>query len=108
MTIEEEVARALAEWRSGEHAEPWEVDMYMDAAAALSPLLNRVRAEALREAAEDLNKRFQDIPAWTEAYREGVRTDDWMQGGVRMTMSAIDVLRDRADRIEQNSEGNET
>ncbi len=72
-------------------------------AAAVMPLVKRAQAEALREAAETLSEKFQDIPAWTEAYREGVRTDEWMQGGVRMTMSAIQVLRDRADRIEQEA-----
>lgn len=73
-----------------------------------SPVIRRIQAEAIREAAEALNEKFQDIPAWVEAYQEGVRTDEWMQGGVRMVMSATDVLRSRADRIEQNSEGNET
>lgn len=59
------------------------------------------QAEALREAAESLNREFQDIPAWRQAYSEGVRTDEWMRGGVRMVMSAVDVLRVRADRIER-------
>lgn len=105
MNIEEEIARAIGEnfqacrGRNGVSR--------TELAAALIPLVKRAQAVALREAAKDLVEHFQDIPAWVEAYREGERTDEWMRGGVRMTMSAIDVLRARADRIEQNSEGDE-
>lgn len=93
MTVEEGIARALAEWRSGEHAEPWEVGMYMDAAAALTPLLNRVRAEALREAAtaqEELSMDPRDTPLPHENGWRFITVSEW--------------LRTRADRIEQNSE----
>lgn len=71
--------------------------MYEDMTAALAPLLNRVRAEALREAA------------------------NWMQIGIgepyhpdedallrKHWHARRKYLYDRADRIEQNSEGNET
>lgn len=78
------------------------VDLERDLTVAEAGV-KRAQAEALREAAESLNERFQDIPAWTEVYREGVRTDEWMQGGVRMTMSAIQVLRDRADQFEKEA-----
>ncbi len=69
--------------------------------AQFDSVIRRIQAEALREAAEALNEKFQDIPAWMEAYRAGVRTDEWTQGGVRMVMSAIDVLNRRADAIER-------
>ena len=97
--IEEEIALALVDVALENN---WfDVVVAEDIAAAVMPLVKRAQAEALREAAEFLNEKFQDIPAWTEAYREGVRTDEWMQGGVGMTVSAIQVLKDRADRIEK-------
>lgn len=98
--IEEQIAQAMNALYLIDNADPAVEDL----TAAVMPLVKRAQAEALREAAESLNEKFQDIPAWTEAYREGVRTDEWMQGGGRMTMSAIQVLRDRADRIEQEVE----
>lgn len=86
MTFEEEVARTLAEWRSGEHAEPWEVDMYMDAAAAVMPLVKRAQAEALRDAHADI-----------QAY-----TDSGAPFGHR---PVEEFLLQRADRIENEGAG---
>lgn len=99
--IAEAIDAGCAEWLAGD------LDRTMPefVAERLVPLVKRAQAEALREAAESLNEKFQDIPAWKEAYREGVRTDEWMQGGVRMTMSAIQVLKDRADQIENEGAG---
>ncbi len=65
-----------------------------------SPVIRRIQAEAIREAAESLNREFQDIPAWREAYEEGVRTTEWMMGGSRMVVSAVGVLNARADETE--------
>ena len=86
MAIEEEIARvidkAFDDWQ-GEESEAAFVT------ARLAPLLNRVRAEALREAHADL-----------QAY-----TDSGAPFGHR---PVEEFLLHRADRIEQNSEGNET
>lgn len=102
MSIEEEIAQALSKnWRNMHTNEP--LGMQRMLAAAVMPLVKRAQAEALREAADALDENFQEIPAWMDAYRNGQRTDEWMQGGVRMVMSAIDVLGARADRIESEA-----
>ncbi len=58
-------------------------------------------ARLIEGLADDLNQHFQDIPAWTDAYREGVRTNEWMAGATRMTMSAIGVIRERARQVRE-------
>lgn len=87
------------------------------AAAALAPLLNRVRAEgaaeALESAADRINRDFQHLPSWDAAWEAGERTRDWEIGCTRTLIDTVDWLRARAasvraDAIEQNSEGNET
>lgn len=80
MTIEEEIAETLK--ATGVLRFPGDSHALT---AALSPLLNRVRAEALREAADDPSLRLSG------------------HSGV-----SIRALRSRADAIEQSSEGNET
>lgn len=72
-------------------------------------ILSAAPADALREhdaaliesLADHLDRRFRDIPAWTEAYREGVRTDEWMTGAVRMTTGAVGWLRERARQVRE-------
>lgn len=59
-------------------------DFELDLAKSLSPLLNRVRAEALREAADQLNHQMR-----------------------RGMLDPVKHLELHAVRIEQNSEGNE-
>lgn len=56
----------------------------------------RVKAEALEEAAGDIDTHFQDLPSWTESYKAGERSDDWMKGATRMVIDAIQRLRARA------------
>ena len=94
MAIEEEIARvidkAFDDWQ-GEESEAAFVT------ARLAPLLNRVRAEALREAAtaqEEASMDPRDTPLPHEDGWRFITVGDW--------------LRSRADRIEQNSEGSET
>lgn len=87
-SIEEEIARvidkALDDWQ-GEGSEAAFV------MARLSPLLNRVRAEALREA------------------RDNVRASSfWADGSDNYADRVRGYLSNAADVIEQNSEGNET
>lgn len=81
------------------HDVPWIVS-----AILASPVIRRIQADAIREAADTLDKEFQSIPAWTEAYREGVRTTEWMSGGTRMVVGAIEVLNEWADRIERGEQ----
>jgi len=61
----------------------------------------KVRAEVLREAADDLDSNFQDLPGWDRAYRIGVRTREWEHGAITIVGDVIRKLRDRADRIER-------
>lgn len=113
MSIEEQIDRAVGGvvWNAANYPEAAQSRMLgadisplrEKITSAVMPVVKRAQAAAIREAADALNEDFQSIPAWTEAYREGVRTDEWMQGGVRMTMSAIGVLRARADRIESEA-----
>lgn len=62
-------------------------EYYEAVAAALSPLLNRVRAEALRGAAVKAQEAFVDE-----------------QGGIGYARVRTDWLHAEANRIEQNSE----
>lgn len=87
MGIREEIARRLAEWRSGEHAEPWEVDMYMDAAEAVMPVVQRAQAGALRNYRERLLEQNID--------RFGVVLPDLHE--------VLDDLDEEADRIEKEA-----
>lgn len=96
--IEEEIARTL---RSADRPDvPKHLPMlrkYEDMAAALTPLLNRVRAEALREFRIGFGRRF--------ALQDPYGHFD------QMTMSAMHrqvegLLDAEIARIEQNSEGN--
>lgn len=107
MSIEEEIADEISgiQVGSGYYATTIGIAAAQEAAAAVMPLVKRAQAEAIREAAKSLNENFQEIPAWMDAYRNGQRTDEWVQGGVRMVMSAIDVLGARADRIESEVPG---
>lgn len=87
--IEEEIARTLAEWRSGEHAEPWEVEMYSDAAELLMPLVRKAQAEAWEQG-------FDAHEAdWLHHKDSGWGDEDCLDGTYN-------------PYIEQNSEGNET
>ena len=58
-------------------------------------------AALIESLADHLDRNFQDIPAWTEAYREGVRTDEWMRGAVRMTTGAVRWLHERARQVRE-------
>lgn len=58
-------------------------------------------AALIESLADYLDRNFQDIPAWSEAYREGVRTDEWMRGAVRMTTGAVRWLRERARQVRE-------
>ncbi len=58
-------------------------------------------AALIESLADYLDRNFQDIPAWTEAYREGVITNEWMVAATRMTMSAIGVIRERARQVRE-------
>ena len=60
----------------------------------------RVLAEALRDAADDLDSNFQDLPGWDKAYRNGTRTRDWENGAITIVGDVIRKLRDRATRVE--------
>lgn len=121
MDIREEIARRLAEWRSGDHVEPWEVDMYMDAAAALTPLLNRVRAEAVEAFAAELRDRYSEDVFRPMADADHRSVNDALAGrvertGVTRDRVSADMMRRAAAQasqyaaefIELNSEGNET
>lgn len=95
MSVEEEIARALRE----EMKHDGDFDPFYDYTedserytAALTPLLNRVRAEALREAANPFMDRLNG---------EG-------NGRAYNSYTVARLLRERAEAIEQNSEGNET
>ena len=55
-----------------------------------------VAAKALEDAADQINREFQNLPSWDEAWRNGYRTDEWMSGGVRMVTDAVNRLRARA------------
>ena len=55
-----------------------------------------VAAKALEDAADQINREFQNLPPWDEAWRNGYRTDEWMSGGVRMVTDAVNRLRARA------------
>ncbi|WP_404474807.1 hypothetical protein [Microbacterium aerolatum] len=104
MAIEEEIARvidkAFDDWQ-GEESEAAFVT------ARLTPLLNRVRAEALKEAAKELEERWTTYSVGVQTHPAGVATIS-PRGSVRTGQEFAKVLRARADRIEQNSEGNET
>lgn len=92
MSIEEEIGSVLAgAVRSSARIEDW--------AAALSPLLNRVRAEALRAEA---NRTQPSYLIHEDGTKEHL-VDLPVHSG-----PAPRLLREQADRIEQNSEGNET
>ena len=75
----------------------------------VADVLREAPADVLREhdaaliesLADHLDRHFQDIPAWTEAYLEGVRTDEWMGGAVRMTTGAVRWLRERARQVRE-------
>lgn len=98
MGIEEEIADEISgiQVGTGYYSTTIGIDAAKDAAAALSPLLNRVRAETLREAARFL--RSSDNPQrGSDFRRESYVMDD---AGYQLFV--------RADAIEQNSEGNET
>ena len=69
--------------------------------AWLSSVRREAAAEALEEAAHDLNTHFQDLPSWADAYRAGERSDDWMKGATRMVTDAIARLRSRAAEIRE-------
>lgn len=81
MNIEEEIAQAIED---NVYLSPWDTErdrMVSAIVTALSPLLNRVRAEALREAARFL-------------------------GTLHGEKVAANILEMYAREIEQNSEGN--
>lgn len=61
----------------------------------------KVRAEALREVADELDSNFQDLPGWDRAYRNGARTREWEHGAITIVGDVIRKLRARADRIER-------
>lgn len=71
-----------------------------NAYAEFDRMIAQVRAEALREAADDLDSNFQDLPGWDRAYRIGIRTRDWEHGALTITGDVIRKLRDRATRVE--------
>ena len=89
MTIEEEIADEISgiQVGSGYYATTIGIDAAREAVEAIAPLLNRVRAEALREVAVVI---------------------DAFSGTCLNASSAADIITATADRIEQNSEGNET
>ncbi len=58
-------------------------------------------AALIESLADHLDRHFQDIPAWTDAYRKGVRTDEWMSAAIRMTMSVVGWLRERARQVRE-------
>ena len=91
MTIEEEIARTLRDADPEPYfAGDWTAERYYaELAQSLSPLLNRVRAEAIREAARFL--RSSDNPQRSSEFRrESYVMDD---AGYQLFV--------RADRIEQ-------
>ena len=64
-----------------------------------------VAAKALEDAADHINREFQNLPSRDEAWRNGYRTDEWMSGGVRMVTDAVNGLRARAAAL--RTEGKE-
>ena len=58
-------------------------------------------AALIESLADHLDRHFQDIPSWTDAYRKGVRTDEWMSAAIRMTMSVVGWLRERARQVRE-------
>lgn len=109
MTIEEEIAREIREYLPGADGEADSRTI----AAALSPLLNRVRAEAhdvgYRQAVRDCTGEEHAGPIPSH-YRDSALVEALRGLG---TLSNPELMRQtqegiRASRIEQNSEGNET
>ena len=107
--IEEEIADEIAGIVTGDgyYATTIGIDAAREAVEAIAPLLNRVRAEALREAAEELEERWTTYTVGVQTHPVGVATIS-PQGSARTGQEFAKVLRARADRIEQNSEGDET
>lgn len=83
MTIEEEIEQAFHEWWNATDDDGAHISAY------IMPIVNRVRAEALREAANETKREAPGEPC----------------AGATFTAHAA-WLNARADRIEQNSEGN--
>lgn len=107
-SLREAIARAARGALDAYYAQPnddmqlAEEDVITDAVlAVLADHDAKVRAEALREAADDLNSNFQDLPGWDKAYRNGARTREWEHGAITIGGDVIRKLRDRADRIER-------
>ncbi len=91
MSVEEEIAREIHEYLPGADGEADSRTI----AAALSPLLNRVRAEAQVEVLRALSDKYA-----------GFTSEDQIQR-LQFT-SASAFMAAEAIAIEQNSEGNET
>ena len=120
MTIEEEIARTLAEnWRNMHTNEALGFQRML--AHSLSPLLNRVRAEALKAFANELRARYPDDVFRPLAGAEHRSVNDAMAGRVERThvtrdRVSADMMRRAAaqaddyamELIEQSSEGNDT
>lgn len=83
----------------GDGAPHWVLRRHISATPA--DALREHEAALIESLADHLDRHFQDIPAWTDAYREGVRTNEWMVGAARMTMSAIGVIRERARQVRE-------
>lgn len=107
-SIEEEIARAIggvlfnvSNFPEKAQSRLWGQDMKPlndKLTSALSPILNRVRAEALREAADHLE-------ATTELLNPNHGSE---LAYINCTRIDARELRELAGNIEQNSEGNET
>ncbi len=99
MELRGEIAQAIAAALLAKINRPPNAGMVTHLTDALMPLVRKAQAEALRDAAEadDFFARYVD--------GEG---HDFNRGVTHGANSLFDQLRARADRIEQNGEGNET
>jgi hypothetical protein len=106
MDIEEEIADEISgiQVGSGYYSTTIGIDAAQEAAAALMPLFRRAQAEALREAAGEIEATFADYDRRRPLHPKAEVATDY----VNDSQWAELIVRNRADRIEQNSGGSET
>ena len=58
-----------------------------------------VSARALNDAADAINRDFQNLPSWDASWKAGERDQSWMNASTRTTIDTIDWLHARASSV---------